>query len=154
MCHNRTKANGQNMIDSSEIVLSTRHIDQKFETAIKKVGLRFSLSPIEMNIIGFLAVHPEMDKAKDIAAMRGFSKASISQGLSLLSDKGLVKTSPDLNDRRVVHLMLTDKANEVKEAIFGLLKHCSDELFAGFSKEDKEMCNQLIRRMSANSENI
>ena len=145
---------GMKTINSSEVVLSTRHIDQKFETAIKRVGLRFSLSPIEMNIIGFLAVHPEMDKAKDIAAMRGFSKASISQGLSLLSGKGYVKTDADHNDRRVVHLKLTDKSKEVETAIFELLDHCSKELFAGFSDEEMEICTQLIRRMSANSENI
>lgn len=142
------------MNNSSEVVLSTRHIDQKFEMAIKKVGLRFSLSPIEMNIIGFLAIHPEMDKAKDIAAMRGFSKASISQGLSLLSDKGYVMTSPDSSDRRVVHLKLTDKASEVEMTILNLLDHYSNELFSGFSEEEKELCTRLIRRMSNNSENI
>ena len=63
-------------------------------------------SPNEMNLLIFLSNNPQMDTAKELTVTLGVSKGLICRSVDSLTQKGEV----DKRDRRIVHLMLTDKA--------------------------------------------
>ena len=80
------------------------------------------------------------------------SKGNVSQGVELLSGKGLLLRIPDKEDSRKVHLSLSEKAFPITEEIELEKRTFQEELFSGFSEDDKKTLEDLSRRIMENTE--
>jgi DNA-binding MarR family transcriptional regulator len=77
-------------------------------------------------------------------------------GLTRLIDrlqaKGLCQRQRSENDRRVVHVALTDAGRAVAEQIPPLLGALQEELLAGFSAAEQAQLRDFLTRMHANAQ--
>lgn len=78
--------------------------------------------------------------------------AALTRSLSRLEAKGLIRRERSVQDRRVVHLLLTDEGRSVAEHVPGVLAHVLNSHLQGFKHDEWQQLLQLLSRMLANGE--
>ncbi|MDT8407197.1 MAG: MarR family winged helix-turn-helix transcriptional regulator [Methylococcales bacterium] len=72
------------------------------------------LQAVHLQVMEYLAqCNRFSDTPAAVASYLGITKGTVSQTLLLLQKKGYVCKTPDLHDRRIVHLSLTEAGREV-----------------------------------------
>ena len=112
------------------VLLLHRRIQKLYDLHMDDIRKSFSLSRIEITIVSFLHNNPGLDTAGDIVEYRMLSKGNVSQSVEALIQKGYLERLPDSEDRRRIHLLLTDQAAEIVRQI--------DEVKAGFYRTPTE----------------
>ena len=92
--------------------------------------------------------------ATDISQMLDMDKAMVSRQITKLRDLGLVETEPAPEDRRVVLLTPSAKAEELLGAIRQKWAHAYHERFAGWSPDDLEHLRAALHRFNASAEGL
>jgi MarR family 2-MHQ and catechol resistance regulon transcriptional repressor len=64
-----------------------------------------------------------------------------------LEDKKFVVRKRDDKDRRVVHVMLTEKGAKLYKSTIPLFEKCVGEIFAGLDKAEQKQLSALLRRL-------
>jgi DNA-binding MarR family transcriptional regulator len=81
-------------------------------------GAEYGLLPVQLEALRYLsACNRYSDTPQAVADYLGQTKGSVSQTIKTLEAKGLVTKAQDRVDRRVVHLAVTDRAQEVLAAV-------------------------------------
>lgn len=78
--------------------------------------------------------------------------AALTRSLSRLETKGLIRRERSVQDRRVVHLFLTDEGRSVAEHVPGVLANVLNGHLEGFTHDEWQQLLQLLTRMLANGE--
>ena len=99
------------------VLLLHRRIQKLYDLHMDDIRKSFSLSRIEITIVSFLHNNPGLDTAGDIVEYRMLSKGNVSQSVEALIQKGYLERLPDSEDRRRIHLLLTDQAAEIVRQI-------------------------------------
>ena len=115
---------------------SLRLMRRVYGQSIEQVSHRFSMTRAELDVLLFLANNPQLDRAADIVELRGLTKSHVSIAVKALCDGGYLEACQDQTDRRVIHLMPTEKAQPVIAAGQKAQKEHLPRLFAGFSQEE------------------
>jgi DNA-binding MarR family transcriptional regulator len=68
-----------------------------------------------------------------------------------LEEKKLVVRQRDAHDRRVVHVVLTEKGAKVYKSTIPLFEKSVEKIFAGLSKSDQKDLAALLRRLNQDS---
>lgn len=110
----------------------------RFAPLLRETGLTMR----EVHVLLFLANNPDYDTAREVTALRGLSKSQVSQAVELLAAEGLLRREPDREDRRVVHLSLTEQGVPVARACQAIQAECGRHMLAGLTEEEQ---NQLLR---------
>jgi DNA-binding MarR family transcriptional regulator len=78
-------------------------------TDTRKTGLGKGLQPVQMEALHYLSsCNRYSNTPAAVAEYLGLTKGTVSQTLGVLEAAGLVEKKPDLKDRRVVHLTVTE----------------------------------------------
>ena len=91
------------------------HARKLYAQTLEDVCAAHALTRNELDVLLFLANNPEYDRAADIVAHRGMAKSHVSLSVSTLEEKGFLVRREDGEDRRTVHLKLTELAQPVVE---------------------------------------
>ena len=134
----------------TDVVLFHRSSLKLYDSLLKEICDSCDLSGLELTIISFLHNNPEYDTAKDISVFRMIPKGNVSQGVNSLMEKGLLLRNPDANDRRKIHLSLTEQSIPLVEKVENAKKQFMDLAFHGFSQEDWENYTRYCDRVSRN----
>ena len=96
----------------------------------------------------------KQDGCTPIAMARDLSvdPAALTRSLTRLETKGLLRRERSTQDRRVVHLWLTDEGRAVAEHVPGVLADVLNGHLSGFSHGEWQLLLQLLTRMLANGE--
>lgn len=81
-----------------------RYYSQAFGPLQQRTGLALR----EVQVLLFLANHPGQDTARDVVELRGLPKSQVSQAVEILVGRGFLQRRPDREDRRVIHLAITE----------------------------------------------
>lgn len=110
----------------------------------------WDLTRNELDILLFLHNNPEYDRATDIVVRRGIAKSHVSLSVSSLEARGFVTRHVDENDRRTVHLRLSETATSIaragRDAQMGFFKL----LYAGLTQEEVDQWQGIIDKVSKN----
>ena len=87
------------------------------EKYLESIRTDYKLSRIEVIIITFLHNNPAHDTARDIVEFRMLQRGNVSTAIDSLTDKGYLTRHPDTNDKRIIHLKLSDRSIPVIHAI-------------------------------------
>lgn len=139
-------------MSTTDYLVNIRRITKLHENMLKQICVKFDLSLIEANIISFLYNNPGKDTAGDIVELRLLSKGNVSQGVEMLVGKGLLLRTQDKEDRRKVHLTLSKETEHVTEEMKRRQLMLQEQIFSGFSKEDKKQLEELSKRIMENTE--
>ena len=94
-----------------------RLIKRLYERSLAEAGGRCGLSLPEADVLSFLRENPGFDTARDIATYREVSRAYVSKAVEALAERGYIEIRPDKADRRLQHLIITDRAREASEVL-------------------------------------
>jgi DNA-binding MarR family transcriptional regulator len=88
-------------------------------TEERAAGLPHGLQPVHLQALRYLqSCNRYSNTPAALTEYLGLTKGTVSQTLLLLEEKGLLRKEADAEDRRVVHLLLTDAGRKVlKEAL-------------------------------------
>jgi len=122
----------------SNIFDMTKSLMKLQEKYLESVRTDYDLSRIEVIIITFLHNNPSYDTARDIVEFRMLQRGNVSTAIDSLADKGYLTRHPDTNDKRIIHLKLSDKTKPVVLAIEEKQNELIACIFEGFSDNEKK----------------
>lgn len=115
---------------------------------------KYSLTRKELDVMLFLANNPGKDRASDIVNGRGLSKSHVSISVTGLEEKGLLLRQEDEEDRRTVHLRLTDRAAPIVETGRIKQKRFFQYLHNGVTQEQIDAIVAFAELVNKNIQNI
>lgn len=126
-----------------------------FISVYEKVGEgvreKYGITQTELDIIAFLVNNPGRDTASDIVEYRKLPKANVSQAVESMIHKELLLRDQDLQDRRKIHLTLTEKGRAIFPDIQESRKLLVDVLFRDFNQEELQIFAEMNSRIAKNA---
>ena len=126
----------------------TRRAQRLYTQLLEPLCAAHSVSRSELDVLLFLHNNPEFDRAADIVAHRGMVKSQVSASVANLEERGLLVRRADAEDRRTVHLSLTETAAEIARAGQALQREFFAGLFAGIPQEELLAWERLIQNIN------
>ncbi|WP_236025470.1 MarR family winged helix-turn-helix transcriptional regulator [Flavobacterium geliluteum] len=121
-----------------KIVVALERISESFKVLLRDESKKYSLSPIQIQILIFLNYHLENKcKISHLAQEFNMTKATISESVKLLFLRGLVHKSVELNDLRSYNLKLTIEGESICKKLENFTYPIENSI-GKFSKNIKE----------------
>lgn len=137
---------------NTEFLINFRKFIKYYEFCLKDINKKYDLAKIELDIISFLLNNPGRDTLSDIVELRMLQKGNVSKAVNDLIDRELIIRKPDENDKRKVHLILTEKSNSITKDISIAKNNYIDNVFRDFTEEELELFFNLNKKISNNIE--
>ncbi len=135
----------------SNLMASFKKVRTAYEHTFANIMKEKKLSMVEVSILGYL-IDNEKDTAHDIENTLELKKSNVSISIECLIWKGYVVRKRDEEDRRMVHLVLTESGVALANMIYDLQKKYFISMFEGISQSDAEtffnVYKQLIKNVS------
>lgn len=136
-----------------ELFDKMRNVMKLYDMLCQQVCGEYGITRTELDVLAFLKNHPGMDTARDIVEIRMLPKANVSQAVESLIQKNYLTRSMDEQDRRRIHLTITDQAADAVQAIRSMQSEYQKIRFQGFSKEERSRYEEMVRRIYENAKN-
>lgn len=88
---------------------------------------------------------------QDLAKYGNYDKATATRAVQKLESEGYVSAKMDESDKRLRHLYTTEKAKPVLEAAWKVVTDWMKIITVGFTEEEVEQADELLKRMSDNA---
>ena len=108
------------------------------EKEMQPIETEYGLYKIDVQILLYLKRAGEQNTSKDIMQMNMFTRGHISQSLSRLQKKGLIRMEQDQEDRRCTHNYLTEDASAVIRKIEKISKKIREIILDGVTQEEQK----------------
>ena len=115
---------------------------------------RTGLTIRDIMVLLFLANHPEQDTARDVVEYRGLSKSQVSQAVEVLTGRGVLERSPDREDRRVVHLRITEAGEPLAREAQELQAACGARLLETLPEGERVLFLELLTKVLEQAERL
>lgn len=125
-------------------------VKETYLKAISPVCLKYNITTAEFDILLFLANNPEFDRATDIVEKRFMVKSQVSTSVAGLEKIGFIKRTYKENDRRTVHLTVTDSAENIIAEGKKAQQLFFEKILYGFSNKKKETMKQNFACLTEN----
>lgn len=123
---------------------------KSYARLLEPVCARWHLTRNELDVLLFLANNPGQDRAADIVRGRGISKGHVSMSLHGLEVRGLLTRREESEDRRNVHMTLTEAAGEIVRDGQEAQRFFVSHLMEGITPEKNEILWAAARKMGEN----
>lgn len=124
--------------------------ENEYSAYRKKIMKKFSLTAAETDIIMFLANNPNFDTAAQISRIRKIPKSQVSLSVNSLYKKNILKGIYKEDNKKSIHLILTNGAKPIVSYGHAVQEEFSDLLFKGFSLKDKQRFFDYHSKMAKN----
>ncbi len=141
------------MGQTTNFLMNFRQTIKLYDMMLKEICDRYHLTLIEANIISFLYNNPGKDTAGDIVELRMLSKGNVSRAVEALIQKSLIQREQDRTDRRRIHLSLLPGTKPMTDRMTEIREQFSEEIFFGFSEEERKQFVELNDRIWENTKN-
>jgi MarR family transcriptional regulator for hemolysin len=123
---------------------------KKIKKSYKFIEKKYKLTKNELIIISYLAENSESNLSSDIVKNLGFSKSHVSLSVANLIKSGYLNTISNKQDKKKMHLVLKDKASEIINDIKTVKTNFENQLFSGFSDNEKKQFSALLKKVVRN----
>ena len=142
------------MLNAAQLIRLPRkfgkYYDRQFLPLLEKTGLTLR----EVHVLLFLANHPGQDTARDVTELRGIAKSQVSQAVEVLAGRGLLARRADGEDRRVVHLEITEQGAPLAREAQVLQAACGRRLLEGLTEGEQAVFLNLLERVLRETEEL
>ena len=142
------------MLNAAQLIRLPRkfgkYYDRQFLPLLEKTGLTIR----EVHVLLFLANHHGQDTARDVTELRGMAKSQVSQAVEVLAGRGLLARRADGEDRRVVHLEITEQGAPLAREAQALQAACGRRLLEGLTEEEQAVFLDLLERVLREMEDL
>lgn len=137
-------------METNEIVLSGLQLKKLMMRKVEPIMKEYDLRPVELDLLFFLRKEKHVDTAKEIIEKKHLSKAHISKSIDNLCTKGFIKLTEDSNDRRIIHISLTDKSENVVLEVAEIYDECKTVMQKGISSDEMLIVKNVIEKIIKN----
>ena len=127
-----------------------RYYAERFVPMVERTGLTMN----EIHELLFLANNPDCDTARDVVMLRGLSKSQVSQAVEAMVNKGVLLRRADDEDRRVVHLAITEAGVSLAKEAQSIQADCGAQLLDGITAEELAVLRRAVEQMMANGNRL
>ncbi len=128
----------------AKIIAGLERISRVFKLLLWDVAKEENLSPIQIQFLIYLAYNKvSRSRITDIASEFGLTKATVSDAISSLEEKGLITRVENKDDRRNYFIKLTQRGKRVAQGVSTWADVLKAEL-KNFSVKEKEMLLSFI----------
>lgn len=128
----------------------SRRAKKQYALVVEPICNAHGLTRNELDVLLFLYNNPEFTRAADIVVHRGMTKSHVSLSVTNLENRGLLLRTDDPEDRRAVHLTLTEPAREIAQQGRQAQERFFGALFAGTTHEERMFWQGLVERVGEN----
>lgn len=126
-------------------------VTRLYENCLMEAQNQTGLSRGELDVLLFLANHPQYDTATDVVRVRRFSKSHVSATVEKLAQRGMLSRRVEENNRRVVRLTLQPAAQDAIAQGRRAQENFSRRLFAGISQEEQAEFARVLSLVCKNA---
>lgn len=137
-------------METNEIVLLGLQLKKLMMRKVEPIMKEYDLRPVELDLLFFLRKEKHVDTAKEIIEKKHLSKAHISKSIDNLCTKGFIKLTEDSNDRRIIHISLTDKSENVVLEVAEIYDECKTVMQKGISSDEMLIVKNVIEKIIKN----
>jgi len=141
---------GNDMDTQIEVLLHGTRYKQLLENRILAIREKYELRKVDIEVLYYLSRCGDKNTSTDIKAGSMLTKSHISQSVDYLQKRGLLELIPDENDRRCVHLAMTEQAHQIVKEIGEVWADLYRIIFAGVTEEEKQQLHQIAVKICAN----
>lgn len=142
-----------NSVLDENIIRICVQIKKKMHALMNDYTKRYALTANEMELIVFLG-QGKLDTAKDVVRHHGYSRSLVSKTVDSLTRGGYVTSKVDEKDRRVVHLALTPKAQDIMGELETTVNRIRALSLEGISTEDILQAKGILMKILDNFQKI
>lgn len=128
-------------------------LKRRYVQEMTEVLEKWQLTCMEADVVLFLGNNPGCDTASDMVQLCQLTKSHVSKAVDHLTELGYITQQRDQQNRRKVHLLLTDAAQPLLKAGQAAQKRFVDVLTRGLSKEEKNVAKRVLEKMIENAVN-
>lgn len=136
------------------ILSELKKLKSAYELQFNSLSNQEDLTQIELTILGFLLNNPTFNTAKDIEEVYVLKKSNISNAIDHLIVRGYLTRNRDIQDRRIIHLEITEKGLAIATEIKEIQKNFFTILFSDISKEECDIYFDIQRRIVNNIKKV
>ena len=125
-------------------------IKRLYDHEMSPIMERYALTRMELDVLLFLGSNPGCDTAAQIVQLRMMTKSHISKAVEHLTEQGLLTQARDEQNRRRIHLTLTEAARPVVEEAQQAQGRVIAQMMAGITPEENEMLCRVMRQINHN----
>lgn len=105
------------MSNTADIYIHLERIANLVRAEARQIDANPSLQPVQIDILHYLSIcNQHSDIPAAVTEYLGLTKGTVSQSLSILESKGYLVKVPDGTDKRVIHLVLTEKGQSLVDS--------------------------------------
>ena len=128
-------------------IIQVGHKARKLEQAALETGLEDRISTAEIYIIECIGPNGA-ERMRDIAQQLGVTLATLTVACDKLEQKGLVTRHRDLNDKRTVHISLTEKGLVAYHFHTSFIATMAEAMQEGFSPGERETLQRAMEKLN------
>lgn len=144
----------ENLVEKFNYFDTMARAQKGYARLLEPICKKWDLTRNELDVMLFLENNPDYDRAVDIVNHRGLAKSHVSLSVTNLERRGLLLRVADPEDRRTVHLKLTQQAKEITGLGCRVQKQFLDYLHQGVTEEQLAMMQLFAERVYENIRNI
>lgn len=132
----------------------TRKLAQAYTAQCRPLCQAWNLPKTALDILMFLANNPDRNTARDVVELRHIKANLVSIHVERLTQQGYLTRRAAPEDRRMMLLFLTEKAEPLVEQGRAIQEDFFAQLFAGVSAQERDVFVQILERMGENLDRI
>ena len=125
-------------------------IKKLYSNVFERIALEYNITANEVMILTFLKDDFDQDMATDIVNTLMISKSHVSLSVNNLEKAGYIVKKQDVNDKKKIHLEITEKAKPILDEIDEEQNKLYEVIFKGISEGEKEILKLILQKMCNN----
>lgn len=129
------------------IIMGIERVSHVFRTILREMAREMGLSPLQLQILEYVGRNmKENCNASFISEEFDIKKSTISDSIKVLEQKGMIKREKDIEDGRVLYVILTAKGRELIGGFMGYFSNIEGDL-NNIPEEQKIMVLDFIIKL-------
>lgn len=138
------------MNQSLEVLLYGMQFRRLLEKKLLYLEKEYGLCKIDVQILFHLYSAGESNTPRNIIDLNLFTKSHVSQSLNRMQQQGFITMQHDDNDRRFMHIFLTENADEIIVKVKNEYDQINSIVFNGITHEERTAFLSIAKKINAN----
>lgn len=133
---------------------NTQVFKKLIDTSFLKISKETNLTVNEIRVLLFLYQNEKLDIASDIVEKLMISKSHISFSVESLKNKGYIEKVLDTQNKKKLHLKLTNKAEKIVNLLDNEQNKLKDTLLQNIDEQEKKQFKDTFDKILKNAKNM
>ena len=138
----------------NNIPVQAQILKKTFENAFEDIRKKYNLTMNEIILLLYLERNKMKNTARDMVEEIMITKSHISKSFDSLVDKKIITRLQDKDDRKVIHLQITENASKLVKELKKIDESITKKVTKGISKEELAILEKALQKIKENISDI